>query len=171
MSPGYIRWDKIRDKIVSMPPLEAALIAIILFAIPIDILSFRFGLVNPAELQGLKNYVRQTPLRDLIYYTVILNPLQEEIRYRGLGRIAVWLVPPDTFWKKTFAWIVIVVPTVYWAMFAGGHGHGIPADALVCGIGFGWLLIRTRSLEQVFILHAAYNAIDLVGALIRIRFL
>ena len=165
------QWNKLRDQAVSMSPMEAAFIAIILIAIPIDIISVYFGAVNPNELQALKNLIKQTPLKELIYYQVILNPIQEEIIYRGLGRIFIFFFPPDTWFRKLLAWIIMLIPTYYWAVLAGGGGHGIPADAFFSGIVFSWILIKTQSLESTVAIHSSYNAVNLAGALIKYRFL
>lgn len=164
-------WIKLRDQTVSMSPMEAAFIAIVLVAIPIDLISVYFEIVNPYELQALKNLIKQTPLKELIYYTVIFNPIQEEITYRGLGRVFIFFFPPDTWPKKLLAWIIMLIPTYYWAALAGGGGHGIPADAFFSGIVFSWILIKTRSLESTVVIHSSYNAINLIGALIKYRFL
>jgi membrane protease YdiL (CAAX protease family) len=164
------RWEELKLHVQNMPPLILAFVLLVLVNIPISFLSVKLGYVNQGEQELLKQYVSGNKLKDLIYFTVFLVPIQEEIWYRGLGRLVIFVFPPDTRFRKILAWLAILGPTYYWAVIAGG-GHGIPADAFWSGLLFGWVMIETRSLESAIALHMMYNGVNLIGALIKYRLL
>ena len=58
----------------------------------------------------------------------------------------------------------------YWAVVEGG-GQAFPLDAFFVGLIFGWSVLKTKSLESAVVLHIFYNAINLIGALIRFKVL
>ncbi len=134
------RWESITGHIREMPPLLVAFILLVIVNIPISFLSVKLGAVNQAERELLKQYIEKNTLRDLIYYTVFLVPMQEEIWYRGLGRILIFIIPPDTRMRKILAWLAVLGPTYYWAVMAGG-GPGIPAGARWGGVVFSRTMI------------------------------
>jgi len=99
------RWDSIVKYVREMPPLLIAFVLLILVNIPISFLSVKLGVVNQAEREFLKQYIEKNALKDLFYYTVLLTPMQESICYLGIGRLVIFLLPPDTKPRKVIAWI------------------------------------------------------------------
>ncbi len=164
------RWDMTLTHIQDMPPLMVAFLLIVTVNIPLSFISVMMGAVNKAEQEMLRQYIEKNTLKDLVYYTVFLVPVQEEIWYRGFGRFMIFILPPDTKFRKILAWLAVLGPTYYWAAIAGG-GHAIPADAFWSGLLFAWVMIETRSFESAIALHMMYNSVNLIGALIRYRFL
>ncbi|MBI4991904.1 MAG: CPBP family intramembrane metalloprotease [Candidatus Harrisonbacteria bacterium] len=164
------KYRELKVYIESMPPLVAAFVIMIIVTIPLDILSVYWGWVNKAELEALRNLIRQSSLKEIAFSTLVYAPLLEEFMYRGPVRLLVLFFPNVTT-KNLIAWLIILAPTFYWAMIAGGGGHGIPLDALAIGIICGWAVVETKTLESAIALHIFYNALNLVGVLIRYRFL
>lgn len=162
------RWEALKKSVSEMPPLLIAFVLLVLVNIPISFMSVKLGAVNEAERELIKAYILKNNLKELIYYTVLLVPMQEEIWYRGVGRVMIFILPPDTKMRKVIVWVTLIGPTFFWAFIAGG-GHAIPADAFWSGLLFSWVMIETRSMESAIALHMMYNAVNLAGALIRYR--
>ncbi|MDO8430164.1 MAG: CPBP family intramembrane metalloprotease [bacterium] len=164
-----MRWEELKTHLTAMPPVIAASLLLILIAIPIDVLSKIFGLQNKAEIQAMEDTLKNTPIKELVYQFLILAPLTQEFFYRGPVRLLIFFFP-NLNTKNLITWVVILLPTYYWAVLDSG-GHGFPLDALFMGMVAGWAVVETKSLESAIFLHIAYNSLGLIGALIKYRFL
>lgn len=82
-----------------------------------------------------------------------LAPLVEELTFRGLGYGVL---------ERFGSTLAIVVVGVSFGLV---HGlvYGLPI-LVVFGVGLAWLRARTRSLYPCVVLHAAFNAVALIGA-------
>ncbi len=164
------KFQQLKKYFESMPPLVTAFVILIVVTVPIDVLSVYFGWVNKAELDGLRNLIKQSSLKEIVFSALVYAPLLEEFQYRGPVRLLVFFFPNVTT-KNLSAWLTILAPTFYWAFIAGGGGHRIPLDALAVGIVCGWAVVETKTLESAIAMHMLYNALNLAGVLIRVRLL
>lgn len=154
-------------------PLLLAFFLTIIIVIPIDVISKLFRIENAEEVRAIAGFIKVTPLKELAFQLLIIAPLTQEFLYRGPIRLLILLWPG--LYKigtlgKIIAWIFIIIPTYYWAKVEGG-GHAFPLDAFFVGLIFGWSVLKTKSLETAVMLHIFYNAINLVGALIKFKVL
>jgi membrane protease YdiL (CAAX protease family) len=86
---------------------------------------------------------------------VFLGPFVEEMIYRGLG---------FTLFAPFGGWTAILVTGV---LFGAAHGLLVALPALVAfGIVVGWVRSRTGSIYPTVLVHAAFNGIALVAALL-----
>lgn len=170
------QWQKFVADSKNIPAPLLAFIIIVLGAIPVGIISTYMGWVNQEEINSTKSYIQDTRLIDLIFNGLIGAPLNEEFLYRGPVRLLILLFPGCTAklklnFKNIVTWLFIILPTYYWAKLYGGNGHGYPLDMFLLGIVFGWAVVKTKTLETAVVLHSAFNAINLIGGLIRYRIL
>ncbi len=182
-------WQKLRtflnQRFNSYPPFVKAFAALGLLMITLYSASQIFGWVNSDTESFYKEDCAETDYITLLKESLIAAPLKEELKYRGpawlllmtLLGLAKWAKkrgnsqpwPEKTLislrgWQiKVFhilVWPVIVWPTLIWAL-----RHPYPLPVLACGLIFGWLLIRTRSLIQIILLHMLINAFLVVPPL------
>lgn len=154
-------------------PLLLAFFLMIIIVIPIDIFSKLFRIENLEEVKAIASVIKVTPIKELAFQLLIIAPLTQEFLYRGPVRLLILLWPglyKIGMLGKIIAWIVIIIPTYYWARIEGG-GHAFPLDAFFVGLVFGWSVLKTKNLETAVMLHIFYNAINLIGALIRFKVL
>lgn len=154
-------------------PLLLAFFLTMIIVVPIDIISKLFSIENPEEVKAIASFIKVAPIKELAFQLLIIAPLTQEFLYRGPVRLLILLFPKiltTGLPGKIIAWIFIIVPTYYWAMVEGG-GHALPLDAFFVGLIFGWSVLKTKSLESAVLLHIFYNAINLIGALIKFKVL
>ncbi|MHB9019491.1 MAG: CPBP family glutamic-type intramembrane protease [Minisyncoccota bacterium] len=154
-------------------PLLLAFFLTIIIVIPIDILSKLLSIENPEEISAIASFIKVSPIKELAFQLLIIAPLTQEFLYRGPIRLLILIFPGILkigLLGKIIAWIFIIIPTYYWAAIEGG-GHAFPLDAFFVGLIFGWSVLKTKSLETAVVLHIFYNAINLIGALIRFKVL
>ena len=171
---------KVKDKIAEFSgyfkeksPLLLAFFLTIIIAIPIDIFSKLFRIENAEEVKAIASFIKVAPIKELAFQLLVIAPLTQEFLYRGPVRLLILLFPKILtmgLLGKIVAWIFIIVPTYYWAVVEGG-GHAFPLDAFFVGLIFGWSVLKTKSLESAVVLHIFYNAINLIGALIKFKVL
>lgn len=155
-------------------PLFLAFFLMIIVAIPIDVISQLFNLKNPNEVRAIIDLIKTTPLKDLAFQLLFIAPIIEEFQYRGPVRLLTWIFPKLTV-KNPIVWIFIAVPTWYWAFqswsirFDLGHAYGLVI--FFVGLVFGYIVVKTKTLESAILLHIFYNAINLIGALIKFKVL
>ncbi|MDP3696550.1 MAG: CPBP family intramembrane metalloprotease [Candidatus Taylorbacteria bacterium] len=89
--------------------------------------------------------------------TVWITGIVEEVLYRG----PVWVLSSTglVFYIRNFRlhpwlfWLAILIPNYFWAI-----GHSPAAlPIFVAGLGYGWLVARTRSLWPAIVAHCASN--------------
>lgn len=154
-------------------PLLLAFFLMIIIVIPIDVFSKLFRIENLEEVKAIASVIKVTPIKELAFQLLIIAPLTQEFIYRGPIRLLILLWPglyKIRVLGKIIAWIVIIIPTYYWARIEGG-GHAFPLDAFFVGLIFGWSVLKTKNLETAVMLHIFYNAINLIGALIKFKVL
>lgn len=154
-------------------PLLLAFFLTIIIVIPIDIIGKLFRIENPEEIKAIASYVKVAPIKELAFQLLVVAPLIQEFVYRGPVRLLIFLFPRILnigLLGNIIAWIFIIIPTYYWAVVEGG-GHAFPLDAFFVGLIFGWSVLKTKSLESAVVLHIFYNAINLIGALIKFKVL
>lgn len=112
--------------------------------------------VNHGLLQQLKEADRALVIT-IIVTAVVIGPLLEEVVFRGLLQTLLL----EVFGRKA-RWTAIVIAS---AIFASVHlgattWHALPG-LFVLGMVLGWIYERTGSLLPVYLVHAAFNAINI----------
>lgn len=80
---------------------------------------------------------------------VLVYPLIEEVFYRGIVFSLLRRYLP--------MWLAVMVPTAIFALTHVGSGLANVAFALVVGLYFSWLVVRSRSLLTNVLCHGAIN--------------
>ncbi len=81
-----------------------------------------------------------------IFFTGVLTPIGEELLFRGVI---------TNFLQRWGPWVAIIVGAVIFALW-----HGINLvfpSALVAGLCFGWLFVRSGSIWPGMLMHIIYN--------------
>lgn len=103
---------------------------------------------------------RPEPAWLLIFFSVVvLAPVLEELLYRGLGQ-TVLLNALGPAWR----WPILILVSAGFAFVHLGavRWHALPALFLL-GLLFGWLYERTGSLWPPILMHAGFNAVNLLA--------
>lgn len=116
--------------------------------------------VNHGMLEQLQTADRAMILT-IIVAAVVIGPLLEEIVFRGLLQTLLL-----EMLGREARWAAIVIAS---ALFASVHlgattWHALPG-LMVLGIVLGWLYERTGSLLPVYLVHAAFNAVNIAMVL------
>jgi len=133
--------------------LANAILVPIIAAFCYFVFQLRFNLSNyPSFLLPLSRF------SEFLWDAMIKQPVIEEITYRGI----VWLfiIPLDRavqnqYYKIFFVWILIVVPTLYWAISI----HPVPLPVFFAGLTWGWLIVKTRSFWPALVSHGFSNCL------------
>ncbi len=171
-------------------PITKAFIGVSLVVITLSPISRIAGWSDPDLERAMDNYLSQEDITIVIKDVVILAPIVEEVIYRGPAWAALMLLfilagiartkgnplpwPEKTLFslRKTeikvwhaIIWPMIIFPTVAWAL-----RHPDPVTIFAGGMVFGWLLVKTRSLSSVILLHMLWNTLCTISMVIRSLF-
>ena len=96
----------------------------------------------------------------IVTMVIVVTPIWEEILYRGLLQESIRSHPLT---EGESPWVAIVITSL---IFATMHGamvdlRGLPA-LFVLSLGFGWIYVRTGRLTASIVMHAAFNAFNIL---------
>ncbi len=96
----------------------------------------------------------------IVAMVIIVTPIWEEILYRGLFQESIRSHPLT---KGESPWVAIVITSL---IFTTMHGAMVDLRGLfalfVLSLGFGWIYVRTGRLLASIVMHAAFNAFNIL---------
>lgn len=96
----------------------------------------------------------------LVWSAVIVAPLLEEVVFRGLVQTSLLGVV-----GQSRRWLVVIVAGGWFAVIHTGLPWQVLPSIFVLGLVLGWLYERTGSLLPGVIVHAGFNAVNMVLAM------
>jgi CAAX protease family protein len=147
-----LKWPRWRD-------VWAGVIALAVVLLGTGLLATITGEQTPGFISDTFTSARDAGLLPLLAVSfVFLGPLQEELLFRG-------------FFFRGFApalgtWPAIVITAAVWALSHGQYQWFFVGEIFALGLVFGWLRGRSGSTILPLMLHAAVNAMAIVGAAI-----
>ena len=145
-----LKWPRWRDVKLGVAALAAVLVGTSLLA------AFT-GQETPGFISDTYTSARDAGLLPLLLLSfVFLGPLQEELLFRG-------------FFFRGFApslgvWPATILTAAVWALSHGQYQWFFVGEIFALGVLFGWLRGRSGSCILTIALHAAVNAMAIVGA-------
>jgi hypothetical protein len=92
------------------------------------------------------------------------NPIWEEIVFRGIPLICLWLVVKK--WpraRRGATWCYFLIPSLIFAAYhVPGHGYSRVADTFFLSLIFAWLALR-YGFSSVMVLHYVYDAVSVLS--------
>tara|TARA_B100001059_G_scaffold157246_1_gene156801 strand:- start:20833 stop:21756 length:924 start_codon:yes stop_codon:yes gene_type:complete len=96
----------------------------------------------------------------IVFMVIVVTPIWEEILYRGLLQESIGSHPLT---EGESPWVSIVITSL---IFATMHGAMVDLRGLaalfVLSLGFGWIYVRTGRLIASIVMHAAFNAFNIL---------
>ena len=96
----------------------------------------------------------------VVAMVVLVTPIWEEILYRGMLQEAIRSHPLA---ENESPWVAIVITSL---IFTTMHGAVVDLRGLVAlfvlSLGFGWIYSRTGRLTTCIVMHAAFNAFNIL---------
>ncbi|MEE2908173.1 MAG: CPBP family intramembrane glutamic endopeptidase [Planctomycetota bacterium] len=128
------------------------------------------GVTLPDISHGTLNQLNQaaaTPdgwFISIIILIVVVTPIIEEVLYRGLLQESIRRHP---LLSNESPWFAIIITSILFALMHGAIVDLRGVFALfVLSLGFGWVYLKTGRLLACIVMHAGFNALNLLQVLV-----